>query len=171
MAGDPLNSTSVTAESPEPLIVTTVPVGPLPGEKLVIRNGIVKDAALVAVPATFVTLMLPSGAAPSGTVMRIDVAVRWVIVPTSIPLRVPDVTESRFVPFTVTSVPTGPEAGVNELIVGGRITTKLVALVATPEDVVTETLPVTAVAPTVNVIVLSSPTLKPAAATVPTFTK
>jgi hypothetical protein len=56
----------------------------------------------------------------------------------------------RFVPVIVTFVPTGPEAGVNDVIVGGKgITVKFAALGAVPPAVVTPILPVVAPAGTV----------------------
>ncbi len=70
-----------------------------------------KSTRLVAVPAVFVSAIFPV-VAGSGTVKRTDVGVKCVIAPTSVvTFNVPDVTESKFVPFTVTNVPTGPDAG------------------------------------------------------------
>ena len=63
----------------------------------------------------------------------------------------------KFVPVIATDVPTGPETGVNEAIVGGEdeITVKFAALVAVPLLVVTVILPVVAPAGTVAVIWVS----------------
>src|SRR5690349_11263325 len=61
-----LNFTVDVLLKPTPLIVTTVPAGPPPGLKLVIDRLGVKFVALVPVPATVVTAILP-GTAPFGT--------------------------------------------------------------------------------------------------------
>jgi len=106
----------------------------------------VKFAALVAVPPGVVTLILPV-VAPVGTVAVIcDAESTWNVVavvalnftelvvklaPLTVPL--------KFVPVILTDVPTGPEAGVNPVIVGaGAVTTsKDVALVRCPAAVYT----------------------------------
>ena len=66
----PLNLTAVAPVKLAPVIVTTVPTGPLVGEKLVIRGPTVKLPALVAVPPGVVTLIVPD-VAPEGTVVVI----------------------------------------------------------------------------------------------------
>jgi len=85
----------------------------------------VKFVALVAVPPGVVTLILPV-VAPAGTVAVICVAEFTVkdvalvvlnfteLVVKFVPLTVP----LKFVPVIVTDVPTGPNAGANEVIVG-----------------------------------------------------
>ena len=70
-------------------------------------------------------------------------------------------TLERFVPVTVTSVPTGPAAGANVDAVGGRMTVRAAGLAPVPAAVVTETAPVTAVAGTLAVMCESSSTVKP----------
>ena len=55
----PLNLTAAAAVKFAPLIVTTVPTGPLVGVKLVIVGATVKGFALVAVPPGVVTLSDP----------------------------------------------------------------------------------------------------------------
>jgi hypothetical protein len=62
----PLNFTAVAPVKFKPLIVTTVPTGPMAGVKLVILGATVKGAALVAVPPGVVTLSGPV-VAPAGT--------------------------------------------------------------------------------------------------------
>jgi hypothetical protein len=120
----------------------------------------VKFVALVAVPPGVVTLILPV-VAPVGTVAVICVAEFTVNVVALVvlnftelvvkvaPLTVP----LKFVPVIVTDVPTGPKAGVNEVIVGaGAVATvKLVALVRCPAAVYTWIGPVVAPAGTTAV--------------------
>ena len=76
----------------------------------------VKFVALVAVPPAVVTVILPV-VAPAGTVATICVAVFDVIVAV-VPLNFTEVAPVRFVPVMVTEVPTGPEVGVNDVMVG-----------------------------------------------------
>jgi hypothetical protein len=66
VAAVPLNFTVELLLNPTPLIVTTVPVGPLLGLKPVIDRVTVKFEALVPVPAGLVTEILPV-TAPFGT--------------------------------------------------------------------------------------------------------
>ena len=79
-------------------------------------------------------------------------------------------TLERFVPVTVTSVPTGPAAGANVDAVGGRMTVRAAGLAPVPAAVVTEIAPVTAVAGTLAVMCESSSTVKVVAATAPNLT-
>jgi hypothetical protein len=76
----------------------------------------VKFVALVAVPPAVVTVIFPV-VAPDGTVVTICVAVFDVIVAV-VPLNFTDVAPVRFVPVMVTDVPTGPEFGLNDVMVG-----------------------------------------------------
>jgi hypothetical protein len=113
----------------------------------------VKFVALDAVPPGVVTLILPV-VAPVGTVAVICVAeTTWNVVALVVlnftelvvkltPLTVP----LKFVPVIVTDVPTGPKAGVNEVIVGaGAVSTvKFVALLRSPAAVYTWIGPVVA---------------------------
>jgi hypothetical protein len=69
-----------------------------------------------------------------------------------VPLNLTDVAPVRFVPVITTEVPTGPVVGEKLVIVGGRATVKLLALVTVPLGVVTEISPVVAPAGTVAVI-------------------
>ena len=54
-----------------------------------------------------------------------------------VPLNRTAVAPVKFVPLTVTLVPTGPLVGVKLVIVGGLTTVKLLPLVAVPPEVVT----------------------------------
>ena len=63
----PLNFTAVAPVKFRPLIVTTLPTGPLVGAKLAIVGAMMKLLALVAVPADVVTLNGPI-VAPAGAV-------------------------------------------------------------------------------------------------------
>ena len=114
----------------------------------------VKSVALVAVPPGVVRETLPV-VAPVGTVAVTEVAVLAPIVVAAIPLNLTEVTPSRFVPVMATLVPTGPEVGVNDVIVGAAAKVKLVALLAVPLGVVTCKAPV--VAPTGTVAVIAKP--------------
>ena len=102
----------------------------------------VKLLALVAVPPGVVTLIGPL-VAPLGTV-----AVIWVLVFTvklaPVPLKATAVAPVKLFPLMVTEVPTDPLLGLKELMVGGGITVKLLALVAVPPGVVTLIGPVVA---------------------------
>ena len=115
----------------------------------------VKFAALVPVPLGVVTLILPV-VAPVGTVAVICVAeftvnvVALVVLNfTKLVVKVGDV-PLKFVPVIVTDVPTGPNSGVNEVIVGA-LTVKFVALVRCPATVYTWIGPVVAPAGTTAV--------------------
>jgi hypothetical protein len=114
--------------------------------------GTAKSVALVAVPPGVVTVILPV-VAPAGTVVTIWFAVFDVIVAV-VPLNFTEVAPVRFVPVMITEVPTGPELGVNEVMVGTEAvpTVKFVALSAVPLAVVTLMGPVVAPAGTVVTI-------------------
>lgn len=109
-----------------------------------------KDRELVAVPPGVVTVIEPVFA-PVGTVAVSEVpatTAKEALVPPKVTLIVP----VKFVPLTVTFVPTGPLVGLNDEIVGaGCVTVKAVALVAVPTGVVTTIVPVDAPLGTVAV--------------------
>jgi hypothetical protein len=111
----------------------------------------VKFVTLVAEPEGFVTRIGPV-VAPLGTVARSFVLFVIENVATTL-LNVTELTPVKFVPLTVTDVPTGPEVGENEEIAGAPAvgTVKFVALVAVPTSVVTRIGPV--VAPVGTVVV------------------
>src|SRR5216683_7583724 len=98
--------------------------------------------AEVPVPSGLSTWSWPLVAA-AGTVALSEVAVRFVTVLAGVPLKRTWVTLARFVPETVTTVPTGPEAGLKPEMVGARMTVKATPL-ETPAGVVTVTAPETA---------------------------
>ena len=98
--------------------------------------------------------------APTGTVAAMEVAEVRVTAVAATPLNLTDVAPPRFVPVSVTLVPTAPESGVKLVIVGGPITVKVPVLVAVPPRVVTVTLPVVAPAGTEVVICVADTTVK-----------
>lgn len=117
-AAVPLNFTIELLLNPIPVIVTTVPAGPVVGLKPVIDSVTVKFEALVPVPAAVVTEILPV-MAPFGTVALICVPETNV---TTVDAFNPNLTiapGAKPVPLIVTELPVMPEVGVNELTVGG----------------------------------------------------
>ena len=165
-AATPLNVTDVAPVKFEPLISTEVPTGPEVGENELIAGAdpveTWKFCALVAVPAGVVTVMRPV-VAPEGTVAVI-LPDQFTVKAAATPLNVTSVAPSKFDPLITTEVPTGPEFGENELIVGGALfTVKSEPLVAVPAGVVTLMRPVVAPEGTVAVIFVPSLTVKLAA--------
>ncbi len=149
VAETPLNLTEVVVNPVplkfEPLIVTEVPTGPEVGEnELIVGAGglvTVKLPELVAVPPGVVTLILPV-VAPDGTVAVILVGEFTVNEIAETPLNLTEVVVNpvplKFEPLIVTEVPTGPEVGENELIVGrGPVTVKADTLDPVPPEAVT----------------------------------
>ena len=98
--------------------------------------------------------------APPGTAATICVD-EFTLYCAAAPLNLSPVAPVRFVPVIVTSVPTLPLAGVNELIAGPpeAVTVKLEVLVAVPFGVVTEIRPVLAPFGTTAVICVAESTL------------
>jgi hypothetical protein len=149
-----------------PLIVTDVPTGPEVGENelMVGLGGVVtsKLLELVAVPPGVVTRILPS-VAPDGTVAVILVE-EFTVNNAETLLNVTLLTLTKLVPLIVTEVPTGPELGENEVIVGagGEVTSKLLELVAVPPGVVTRIFPSVAPDGTVAVILVEEFTVNDA---------
>jgi len=103
----------------------------------------VKLVVLVAEPPGVVTLIGPV-VAVEGTVAVIwvaefttNVAVTLLNVTEVVVKLAPLIVPLKFVPVIFTDVPTGPNSGVNEVIVGAGtgVTVKLVALVACPAAV------------------------------------
>jgi hypothetical protein len=121
----------------------------------------VKLVVLVAEPAGVVTLIGPV-VAVEGTVAVIWVAEFTTNVAATL-LNVTAVAPVKFVPVIVTDVPTAPNVGVNEVIVGGG-TVKLVRLDPVPPGAVTLIGPVVAVAGTVAVICVAEFTVNVVAA-------
>src|SRR5204863_477411 len=126
VAAVPLNFTAVAPVKPEPLIVTLVPTGPLVGEKELMLGATVtvKLVELVAVPPAVVTLIVPV-VAPFGTDVVICVSEFTVNELAEVPLNFTAVAPVKPEPEMATLVPTGPLAGLKELITGGPMTVKL----------------------------------------------
>jgi hypothetical protein len=116
-----LNLTSLTLTKFVPLIVTDVPTGPLVGENEVIVGTpaavTVKLVELWAVPLSVVTEIFPD-VAPEGTVAVICVD-EFTVKGAAAFLKLTPVTSMKFVPRIVTEVPTGPDVGENDVMVGG----------------------------------------------------
>jgi hypothetical protein len=161
----PLSLTAVAPLKSEPVMVITVPTGPLVGLKEVMVGAstvTVKDAEEVAVPPAVVTLMVPV-VAETGTTVVICVALTTVKVVVT-PLKRTAVAPVKFVPVNVTDVPAGPLVGLKEVMVGaGTVTVNDVEEVAVPLGVVTLIAPVVAAAGTVQVICVELTTVKDAA--------
>lgn len=142
-----------------PVIVTTVPGGPMVGVKPVIVGGpgavTVKKPGLSAVPLAVVTRHLAMPGFAFGTQAWIRVGDKTVNVEARKPSET-ELTFTKFVPVIVTMVSGVPFVGVKPVIVGGPtwdwVTVKLVELVAVPPAVVTEIWPVVAAPGTVAVI-------------------
>ncbi len=120
-AETPLNFTDVAPVKFDPLMVTDVPTGPLLGEKEVIVGAdaavvTVKFVALVAVPSGVDTLIFPV-MAPVGTV-AVTLVDETVLNAAAVFLNLTPVTSTKLVPLIVTRVPTGPDDGENDVIVG-----------------------------------------------------
>ena len=159
VADTPLNFTAVAPAKFVPVIVTTVPAGPLAGAKLAIVGAPMKLDELVAVPPAVVTLNGPV-VTPAGAVAWIEVA-EATEKPAATPLNFTALAPVKFVPVIVTTVPAAPLVGVKLAIVGG--TTKLAELVAVPPAVVTLSGPVVTPAGAVAWIEVVEATEKPAA--------
>jgi hypothetical protein len=116
-----LNLTSLTPMKFVPVIVTEVATGPLVGENEVIVGApgavTVKVAELRAVPSNVVTEIFPDVAA-GGTVAVICVE-EFTSNEAAAFLKLTPVTPMKFVPTIVTAVPTDPEVGENDVMVGG----------------------------------------------------
>jgi hypothetical protein len=108
-----------------------------------------KSAVLVTEPPGVVTLIFPV-VAVAGTVAVICVAEFTVNVAVTL-LKVTAVAPVKLAPVITTDVPTGPDVGANEVIVGAAMV-KLVRLDPVPPGAVTLIGPVVAVAGTVAVI-------------------
>ncbi len=99
---------------------------------------------LVAVPPDVVTAIVPV-TAPVGTVAVTLVDETTLNVVAVVPSNLTAVAPVKFVPVIVTDVPTGPEVGENDVIVGAAaVTVNVPELVADPPGVVTVILPVVA---------------------------
>jgi hypothetical protein len=117
-----------------PLIVTVVPTGPKLGDKLVMLGAelTVKVTALLATPPT-VTITGPVVAA-AGTGMTICDAAQFCATP-AVPLKVTllePCASPKFVPAMVTGLPTPPDEGDREAMLGVGRTVNVTPLLATP---------------------------------------
>jgi hypothetical protein len=113
-----LKVTVVAPVKPVPVILTDVPIGPNVGVNDVIAGpGTVKLVRLDPVPPGVVTRIGPVEA-PLGTGTVIWVALLTVNPGAVTPLNVTKVAPVKFVPVRVTDVPTAPDVGVNDVIVG-----------------------------------------------------
>src|SRR2546427_5312614 len=153
--------TLVVAVKPLPVMVTIVPTGPLVGVKDVITGTTVttKLDELVPVPAGFVTWIAPV-VAVAGTVAVICVS-EFTVKLAAVPAKLTPVVPVKPVPVMVTTVvPAGPFVGVNEVMEGTTITTKLDELVPVPWGFVTWIAPVVAPVGTVAVVCVSGFTVE-----------
>jgi hypothetical protein len=116
-----LNLTSLTPMKFVPVIVTEVATGPLFGENEVIvgaPGGVTaKLVELWAVPLKVMTEIFPD-VAPEGTVALIC-ADEFTVKGAAAFLKLTPVTSMKFVPTIVTEVPTDPEVGEKDVMVGG----------------------------------------------------
>src|SRR3989440_11813824 len=167
-AAAPLNATAVGRVKWERLMSAPAPSVPLAGlnELIIGAEGAtvtVKLVALVAVPPGVVTLIGPV-VAPLGTVAVICVS-EFTAKEAAAPLNATAVAPVKCEPLIVTPAPTGPLAGLNELIIGAEgatVTVKPVALVAGPPRVVTLSGPVVGRLGTVAVVCVWGVTAKEA---------
>jgi hypothetical protein len=141
----PLNVMAIAPVKFAPVIVTSVPTGPLVGVKVEMVGAArtVNAAALVAVPPGVVTFMVPL-VAPAGTVAVIWVA-EITVNAAAMSLSVTAVAPVKSVPPTVITVPIDPLAGANVAMVGAGVATEY-------EIVWVAALPAASTALTVNVL-------------------
>src|SRR5262249_28657208 len=116
--------------------------GPLDGDRLV-SVGVgttVNVSVLLASPPTVTTTLPVVAPAGTGTTMLVAAHVVGVaVVPLNVTVLVP-LLAPKLLPLMVTAVPTGPLDGDRLVSVGGAVTVKVCALLATPPTVTT-TLP------------------------------
>lgn len=157
-----LNATDVAPEKPEPESVTAVPTPPLVGVKELIWGTdsvtTVKEFAVDVLPNGVATLIVPVVALEGTLVLTLlsETTLKAAVVP----LKLTCVAPVKELPVKVTSVPSVPLAGENELIAGGYVTVKLAALEAVPCGVATLSVPVVAPEGTLVVISVCETTLK-----------
>jgi hypothetical protein len=128
-----------------PVIVTTVPIGPLVGESPVMIGPTVtvNAAVLLASPPTVTTTLPVVAPAGTGATMLVaDQLVGVATVPLNVTVLVPGVAP-KFVPVRVIAVPTGPLVGERLVRLGGTVTVNVRLLLARPPTVTT-TFPVVA---------------------------
>lgn len=163
LALTPLNLTAVAPVKLVPSMVTAVPTIPLVGKKLVIlgRILIVKLLVLFTVPIGVVILIAPV-VAPVGTVVVMEVS-ETILKAALTPLNLTLVVPVKLAPVMVTLAPTAPLVGEKLVIVGGKVTVKLLVLVAVPIGVVILICPLVAPVGTIAFIEVSDITEKVAA--------
>ena len=135
------NNTSVTLSRAVPLMVTSDPIIPDPGENEDIDRGASKtnSASLVALPPGLTTTILPDTTlSVSFTLISVSV---WESITKFTPPILTSVTLLKFVPVMVTSVPTVPLSGENDVIDGALCKTKSLSLVDLPPGPTTSILP------------------------------
>ena len=160
----PLNVTAAVVLRLNPVIVTTVPAGPLIGHNDVTDGPIVSAVVLTAsaVPRTDTGPLNAS----FGTVAVICVGETTVKVAFAVePVNPTELTEVRLVPVIVTSAPGEAVVGVKELIVGGAAKSALA--VAVPEGAVMLIGPLMRLAGTIALMVVADTTLNDAAGVAP----
>src|SRR5258706_318702 len=152
VAAMPLNVTvlvPLVAPKVVPVIVTTVAIGPVVGDRLVMVGGTVtvNETPLLASPPTVTTTLPVVAPAGTGTTMLVaDQVVGVAAVPLNVTVLLPFVAP-KLVPVIVTAVAAGPLVGERLVIVGGTVTVNDMPLLANPPTVTT-TLPVVAPAGT-----------------------
>jgi hypothetical protein len=122
-----------------PVTVTDVPMAPLFGVRVVSVGATftVKVSPLLARPLTVTTMLPVVAPAGTGTTMLVaDQLVGVAVVPLNVIVLVPFVAP-KFVPVTVTAVPTGPLVGDRLVSVGATFTVKVSPLLASPPTVTT----------------------------------
>jgi hypothetical protein len=112
--------TALVSVNPLPLIVMVVPAAPELGVKDVISKSMAKFTEELTVPPGVVTAIFPV-TAPAGTMAVICVSLLTVKVVAATPPKATAVDPVKCVPVMVTLVPTVPEVGVKELIVGDGV--------------------------------------------------
>jgi hypothetical protein len=112
-----LNFTVELELNPMPVILTTVPPGPLAGLKPVIESVVTKLVALPPVPPAVMTQTLPA-AAPDGTTAVSSSADMYVTVCEYCEPNLTAAPGTKFEPWIVTMVPVIPEPGENDATVG-----------------------------------------------------
>ena len=127
-----MNRTAVAPEKFEPVIVMSALTAPLVGLRPLTTGAgtTVKSAPVANVPAGFDTLRGPV-VAPTGTVARSTLSLSAVN-EAIVPLNRTALAVAKPLPRIVTWSPGPPLEGLNELMVGGRTTRKLLELATVP---------------------------------------
>jgi len=113
-----------------------------------------KLTPLLPTPPTVTTTLPLAAPVGTGTTMLVELQLVGVVaIPLNVTVLVP-CNAPKFVPVTVTEVPTGPEFGLKLVIVGGVVTVKSTPLLATPPTF-TSTFPVVVPAGTGAVMLVS----------------